>query len=79
MGSSKNLLMVTSPLRLLQRRVLTMNFLAKWLTGCGSSGFIMTLLSSGSPGTIWSQEKMAVEKEKLLRSKLRTREQTCQW
>ena len=33
-------------------RVLIMNSLAKAVAGCGSSGRITILLSSGSPGTI---------------------------
>uniref|UniRef100_A0A915HWF6 Uncharacterized protein n=1 Tax=Romanomermis culicivorax TaxID=13658 RepID=A0A915HWF6_ROMCU len=52
MGSSKNLLMLTSSLKPLRRRVLIINSRAKCVAGCGSNGLMTTLLSSGSPGTI---------------------------
>lgn len=51
-GSSKNLLTLTSSLNPFRRRVLIMNSRAKWGAGWSSSGRMTMLLSSGSPGTI---------------------------
>lgn len=52
-GSSKNLLMLTSSLNPFLLLVLIINSRAKCGAGCGSNGRITMVLSNGSPGTIY--------------------------
>ncbi|KAH9414742.1 hypothetical protein DERP_008583 [Dermatophagoides pteronyssinus] len=55
-GSSKNLLILTSSDNPLRRRVFIINSLAKCGAGCGSNGLITIDLSNGSPGTIYQNK-----------------------